>query len=123
MATGPLTKERIIDQHVLTFDAEDKKNGSLYLGEPLETDSGIHLASTLAELRNAGLWSAAPEKQVPDAHRAAYREQLSLVEAIGYRSAGGDFIIARFDHPKFPSHEGRWLEWQNYFDGRYSRVI
>ena len=33
MATGPLTKERIIDQHVLTFDAEDKKNGSLYLGE------------------------------------------------------------------------------------------
>jgi len=122
MPNAALTKEQIIDHYVLTFDPDDKKNGSLYIGEPLNAESGIHLASALGELRSARVWSNAPEKQVPEAHRAVYREQLTLVEAIAYRNASGEFIIARFDHSKFPSDEGRWLEWQNYFDGRYARA-
>jgi hypothetical protein len=116
-----LTKERIIDRHVLTFDPTDKRNGSLYIGEPLDGESGLHLGTVLGELRENGLWSNQPEKQVPDAHRAAYREQLTLVEAIPYRSPGGEFLIARFDHPKFPSDETRWIEWVQFFDLRYTR--
>lgn len=115
------TKERIIDHHVLTFDPTDKRNGSLYIGEPLDGDSGLHLATVLDDLRAAGLWSKEPEKQVPDAHRATYREQLILVEAVTYRSAGGNFLIARFDHPKFPSDAARWAQWVAYFDARYTR--
>ncbi|MSR15510.1 MAG: hypothetical protein EXR86_13315 [Gammaproteobacteria bacterium] len=122
MANPSLTKERIIDRHVLTFDPVDKRNGSLYLGEPLEEDSGLHLASTLRELRAAGLWSEQPEKQVPDAHRAAYREQLSLVDVVSYSGAAGGFLIARFDHPKFPSDEARWNEWVAYFDAHFTRT-
>ncbi len=122
MTARPLTKETIIDRHVLAFDPSDKRNGSLYLGEPLEADSGLHLATELAALRSAGLWSTEPEKQVPDAHRAAYREQLTLVEAIVYRNAGGDFLIARFDHAKFPSDAVRWAEWVAFFDARHTRA-
>lgn len=121
MTATALTKESIIDRHVLTFDATDKRNGSLYIGEPLDGDSGLHLASVLAELRASGLWSQEQEKQVPDAHRAAYREQLTLVDAVAYHSAGGEFLIARFDHPKFPSDAARWAEWIAYFDARYSQ--
>lgn len=122
MSSTPLTKEVIIDRHVLTFDPADKRNGSLYIGEPLDVDSGLHLATVLAELRAHGLWSAEPEKQVPDAHRAAYREQLTLVAAQRYRNAGGEFLIARFDHPKFPSDAGRWDEWLAFFDARHTRA-
>jgi len=122
MSASPLTKEAIIDRHVLTFDPADPRNGSLYIGEPLDADSGLHLATVLTELRAAGLWSAAPEKQVPDAQRAAYREQLSLVAAQRYRNNGGEFLIARFDHPKFPSDAGRWEEWLAYFDARHARA-
>jgi hypothetical protein len=122
MTAQALTKEHIIDRHVLTFDPADKRNGSLYIGEPLDGDSGLHLTTLLGELRAAGLWSHEPEKQVPDAHRAAYREQLSLVAVQGYRSSGGDFLIARFDHPKFPSDAERWGEWLAYFDACYTRA-
>ncbi len=120
--TTTLTKEQIIDHYVLTFDPSDKRNGSLYIGEPLDGDSGLHLATTLAELRAAGLWSADPEKQVPEAHRAAYREQLIFVAATEYKNAGGSFLIARFDHPKFPSDAARWNEWQAFFDARFARA-
>lgn len=121
MPNAPLTKEHIIDHHVLTFDPSDKRNGSLYIGEPLEGDSGLHLATVLADLRAAGLWSDQPEKQVPDAQRAAYREQLTLVEAVAYRSPGGKFLVARFDHSKFPSDAARWVEWLNHFDTHFTR--
>jgi hypothetical protein len=120
--TTTLTKEHIIDRHVLTFDANDKRNGSLYIGEPLDGESGLHLATTLADLRAAGLWSSEPEKQVPDAQRAAYREQLTFVAATVYKNAGGSFLIARFDHPKFPSDAARWGEWQAFFDARFARA-
>ncbi|MGD9602241.1 MAG: hypothetical protein AB7O21_09930 [Gammaproteobacteria bacterium] len=122
MNATTVSKEAIIDRHVLTFDPGDKRNGSLYIGEPLESDSGLHLGTVLGELRAAGLWSPEPEKQVPDAHRAAYREQLSLVAAQTYRSDGGGFLIARFDHPKFPSDASRWDEWLAWFDARYTRA-
>ena len=122
MTTPTMTKEHIIERHVLTFDAADKRNGSLYIGEPLDGDSGLHLATVLSELRAAGIWSAEPEKQVPEAHRAAYREQLTLVEAVTFRNAAGEFLIARFDHPKFPSDAARWAEWVAYFDTHHSRV-
>lgn len=118
---SPLSKDQIIDQHVLTFDPSDKANGSLYVGEPLDGSSGLHLQTELAALRAAGLWSAEPEKQVPEAHRAAYKEQLQLVGSVAYQSDGGSFIIARFDHPKFPSDAARWAAWQQHFDSRFTR--
>lgn len=121
MTSIALTPEFIIDGHVLTFDPGDPLNGSLYIGEPLAGESALHLATTLAALRDAGLWSAAPEKQVPDAHRAAYREQLTLVEAVAYAGPVGEFLIGRFDHPKFPSDGGRWDAWKSFFDARYTR--
>lgn len=118
---SPLSKEQIIDQHVLTFDPADKANGSLYVGEPLDGASGLHLQTELAALRAAGLWSAEPEKQVPDAHKGAYKEQMVLVDVVSYGAEGGSFLIARFDHPKFPSDAARWAAWQQHFDARFTR--
>src|SRR5262245_61395085 len=105
------TRESIVDDHELTFDPGDKLNGSLYLAERRSAPSPLDRAALLAELRAAGLWSTQPEKQVPDAHRQAYKDQMTLVEVVTYRAERGEFLAARFDHPKFPSSAERWSEW------------
>ena len=122
MNPAPLTKESIIDKHELTFDPGDPQNGSLYLGEPRDTASGLDRAALIAKLRAAGLWSDQPAKQVPDAHRQAYKDQLQFLEATCYRTAHGHFLIARFDHSKFPSSATRWQAWQTFLDREYGRV-
>ena len=109
-----LDKASIIDQHDLTFDPGDKRNGSLYLGVARAGGSTLDLAATLAALRAAGLWSDTEPKTVPDEHRQAYKDQLALVDSARFGGAQG-FIIARFDHPKFPSDAERWNAWRTFF--------
>ena len=115
-------QDDFIDGHNLTFDPGDKLNGSLYLAEPFNTQSGICREEIISAMRSAQLWSDADPKQVPDGQRQAYKDQLELVDAIRYQTDQGQFSIARFDHPKFPSDDGRWSDWQRFFDARYTRV-
>ena len=109
-----LDKTSIIDQHDLSFDPGDKRNGSLYIGVAQEGSSTLDLPATLAALRAAGLWSATDAKTVPDEHRQAYKDQLALVDSARFGGPQG-FIIARFDHPKFPSDAERWDAWRAFF--------
>lgn len=117
-----LTKEAIIDGHTLTFDPGDKLNGSMYLAESSGTSSEINPDKIISAMRSAQLWSESAPKQVAIEQRQEYKDQLVLVDAIRYRANDVQFAIARFDHPKFPSDDGRWSEWQRFFDARYSRV-
>lgn len=116
-----MTNAEIIDNHDLTFDPGDPKNGSLYLCQPRGQDLGADLARIISDLRAAALWSNAEPKQVPDEHRDAYAEQLQFVEAVTYQGDGYDLTIARFDHEKFPSDKGRWDAWKAEFDAQYAR--
>ena len=109
-----LDKASIIDQHDLTFDPGDKRNGSLYLGVARDGSSALDVTATLGALRAAGLWSETEAKTVPDEHRQAYKDQLLLVDSASFGGATG-FIIARFDHPKFPSDAERWNAWRTFF--------
>lgn len=110
-----LDSAHIIDDHDLTFDPGDKRNGSLYLGVARSGGSTLDVAATLAALRTAGLWSEVEAKTLPDEHRQAYKDQLVLVDCAAFGGATG-FIIARFDHPKFPSDAERWAAWREFFN-------
>lgn len=112
-----LDKEIIIDRHSLAFDPGDKRNGSLYLGTPAGGDFDV--PATIEALRAAGLWSTTEPKTVAPEQKQAYKDQLQLVEAVAY---GAGFIVARFDHPKFPSDAARWDEWLAFFDARHARA-
>jgi hypothetical protein len=105
---------QIIDDFDLTFDPADPRNGSLYLGTARAGGSTLDLPATLSALRAAALWSPEPSKTIPDAHRAAYKEQLALLEVAEFGGAEG-FIIVRCDHPKFPSDGERWAAWRAFF--------
>ena len=113
-----ISKEQIIDGFDLTFDPGDTRNGSLYLCEK-QGDSGHFVTSeVLNKMRQAGIWSDSEGKQVPDEHRSAYKDQLQLLEVVEYSSDAGHFLIARFDHPKFPSEAERFNDWKQFFDAR-----
>lgn len=114
-----MTKEDIIDHCELTFDPGDPENGSLYLCQRTAKADPETRDRLVAELRAAGLWSDAAPKQVADEHRAAYREQLEFVAATQYTVAGATIILARFDHPKFPSSAARFAAWNDAFEHRY----
>lgn len=114
-----LTIDEIIDHHVLTFDPGDKRNGSLYIGTPPGAGGNFDVAATLTAMRKAGLWSDSQPKTVPDEQRQAYKDQLKLVDAVEYDTG---FLVARFDHPKFPSDAARWEAWLAFFDERHSRA-
>ena len=115
-------KQTIIDHHELAFDAADKANGSLYICEPRGQPGVIVTTALLAELRDAGLWSEEEPRSVPDEQREAYKEQLKLIDTSVYQQAGVEFLIARFDHPKYPSDGGRWDAWTAFFDSRFERL-
>lgn len=114
-----LSIEEIIDHHVLTFDPGDKRNGSLYIGTPPGAGGNFDVAATLTAMRKAGLWSDSQPKTVPDEQRQAYKNQLKLVDAVEYDTG---FLVARFDHPKFPSDTARWEGWLAFLDERHSRA-
>jgi len=109
----------LVDDYDLTFDGGDKLNGSLYLCTPRGTAAPDNV---IGGLRAGGLWSNQAWKQVGDEQRQAYKDGLVFVAAIAYRTASGQLVIARFDHPRFPSDSRRWEAWVDHFDARYERV-
>ena len=110
----------IVDLYDLTFDPGDQRNGSLYLCTPRRASASTP-DEALALLRAAGLWSETPAKTVPDEQRQAYKDGLIFVAAIAYLAGVDHLVLARFDHPKFPSDTRRWEAWVDFFDARYER--
>jgi hypothetical protein len=80
----------------------------MYVCEPSRDGLGERV---IAAFRAEGLWSDAAPKQVPDAHRDAYKAQLQYVESREYRIGGSRLVLLRGDHPKFPSSAERWAAW------------
>jgi hypothetical protein len=113
--------ETIVDGYDLVFDTGDKLNGSLYLCTPRGGDAADALR-ILELLRAAGLWSDAPGKSVANDQRQAYKNGLEFVEAQAFRTDGGHVVVARFDHPKYPSDAGRWRAWLDCIGTAYERL-
>ena len=111
----------IVDNYQLAFDSGDKLNGSLYLGT-LRGTTANHAENWIVPLRAGGLWSDTPHKSVPDEQRQAYKEGLIFVAAIAYCAGAEHIVIARFDHPKFPSDTKRWEAWVDFLDARRERA-
>ncbi len=103
----------LIRESTLTFDGGDKANGSLYLSNPRGADAAATAA--IGVLRAAGLWSADPAKQVKDEQREAYATQMQFVEAVEAHVGGKTVVLARYDHPKFPSSAERFAAWKAAF--------
>ena len=110
----------IVDNYDLAFDPGDKLNGSLYLCTS-RGSSENPAQSWIAALQTVGLWSDTPHKSVPDEQRQAYKDGLIFVAAIAYRAGLEHIVIARFDHPKFPSDTRRWEAWVDFLDARHER--
>ncbi len=102
------TLATLVDDTRMSFDAGDKRNGSLYVCDP----SKGNVADGLIEaLRKAGVWSAAEPKQVADDQKQAYKSGLQFNEAREYTIGGKKLVLLRCDHPKYPSDGERWGEW------------
>lgn len=100
----------IVHRYELYFDPADSLNASLYLCSPIGTDDGA-VQAAIDKLRNAGLWSAQPAKQVADAQRSAYAEQMRFIACTEWQTDEGVLLAARYTHPKFASDEARWQKW------------
>jgi len=117
-AKVPFSSATIVDNYDLSFDSGDPKNGSLYLGV---LRGSATPGAAMAALRSAALWSDAAPKQVADDQREAYKSGLQFVAAVAYEGPGGELLLARFDHPKFPSDGERWAAWLKVFDASHAR--
>jgi hypothetical protein len=109
-ATQMTVGVHIVHRYELYFDPSDALNASLYLCAPV---GAIDIAANAAidKLRSAGLWSAQPAKQVADAQRSAYAEQMTFIACVQLRTDEGELLLARYTHPKFASDDGRWQKW------------
>jgi hypothetical protein len=117
-----LSKKGIIDSYQLYFDADDKNNGSLYIGVPLDHDGQTSAVEPIVKkMRERAIWSETSLKSVPDEHRSAYKEQLELLDVRSYVDQNNvALIVARFDHQKFPSNADRWSDWLAFFDAQFA---
>jgi hypothetical protein len=120
-AHDSLNKDTLLDEYDLFFDAGDPLNGSLYLCQ-LRGLISVDLPPLCAKLRSAGLWSGQNPKRVEDSQRETYKRELAFLEAIAFSVGGNTVVIARFDHPEYPSSETRWRTWLSFFDDSYARV-
>ena len=110
----------IIDNYDLYFDGEDKDNASLYV---CVSRGGTTAGAVIEHLITAALWSQSPPKMVADAQRQAYKDGLEFVAAQRYRDAAdNELVVARFDHPRFPSNDERWRAWLASLDTIYQRA-
>ena len=116
-----MDKSTIINQHEMYFDAGDKKNGSLYLCVDPDVQPGTNVDLIIDKLRVANSWSDEPPKKVPAEHKAAYEEQLELLEVVTFRDADSPFLAVRFEHEKFPSDKDRWMQWLRIMEEHYWR--
>ena len=114
----PLDTAAIVDHHEMVFDAGDTQNGSLYVCLALGS-AAAH--PVIDALRGAGLWSDDAPKQVSEDQRPAYRDGLRYVDAAVFADGEQAFLLARFDHPKFPSDSTRWGEWLACVGALYER--
>ena len=105
----------------MSFDAGDKKNGSLYLCVNPNVQPGTNIDLVIDKLRAANNWSDESPKTVPAEHKAAYEEQLELLEVVTFRDADSPFLAARFEHAKFPSDGDRWTQWLRILEEHYRR--
>ncbi|HXC38451.1 MAG TPA: hypothetical protein VN667_05850 [Burkholderiales bacterium] len=101
----------LIRDNELSFDPGDKQNGSLYVCRPPASPASATEAA-IAQLRAAGLWSDQPVKTVADDQKPAYQAQMIFVEAVDVGVAGQKLILARYNHPKFPSSGERFAAWK-----------
>lgn len=111
----------LIDGYDLSFDPGDKLNGSLYVCT-VRGSGDAEAANVVATLRAAGLWSGEAVKTVADEQRQAYRDGLVFVEARAYGAGKTHVVLARFDHPKFPSDAGRWQAWTACMESGHERL-
>ena len=101
----------LIAQNRLWFDSGDPANGSLYICIA-DCDVAYDLAlNVVAVLRQGGGWSDAAPAEVKAEQKALYAEQLEFVSALNLTLEGSPFVIARYDHPKFPSSAARFELW------------
>jgi hypothetical protein len=98
----------LVDGTLMSFDAADKRNGSLYICDP---SKGSNADGLIAALRKEGLWSAAEPKRIAEEQKDAYKSGLQFNEAREYTIGGKTLVLLRCDHPKFPSDAARWQEW------------
>lgn len=108
----------LLDDYDLSFDPADKLNGSLYVCVPRGSAAP---EAVITHLRTAGLWST-ETRQVGDDQRQAYKDGLEFVAAIAFNSDPQPFVLARFDHPKFPSDAGRFDAWLDCLDSTHERL-
>lgn len=111
--------DAIVDGFDLRFDAGDELNGSLYVCTARGSEAPT---AALARLRDAGLFSADAEKAVAEEQRDAYRAGLEFVDAAAFDDGGQLVVLARFDHPKFPSDAARWAAWVDTMDAACERL-
>jgi hypothetical protein len=105
------TGKTLLMNYSVMFDGGDVSNGSLYLClESRETAAEL-FASAIARLRRRGLWSEEPSSQVKDSQREAYCEQLQFIASKTVQVDGCPLVLARFDHPKYPSNAERFDAW------------
>ena len=100
----------------LMFDGGDKANGSLYLCDPSNGQQSKAVGQAIDLLRAHSLWSMQDAKQVRDDQRQAYEDQLVFVEAAEVVVGGSQLVIARCNHPKFPSISARFDAWKTALD-------
>ncbi|MEM7207861.1 MAG: hypothetical protein AAF434_08570 [Pseudomonadota bacterium] len=113
------TKDEVIEGFELTFDPGDKLNASLYLGVRPDGLTPARIDDAITALRENQLWSDEHPRVVRDDQKQAYKDQLDFVEAFSYDD--GSILIARFDHPQYPSDTGRWRALMMFFNSTYSR--
>jgi len=100
----------IVHRYELYFDPADPLNASLYLCSPIGA-SDVVANTAITKLRDAGLWSLQPAKQVADTQRPAYAEQMRFIACVELQTSDGVLLLARYTHPKFASDEARWQKW------------
>jgi len=102
---------QLIEDNDLYFDAGDPANGSLYLCAVPGTPPA-QVETVIDVLRAQGLWSASPFKQVPEAQKRAYAEQMQFVGSFSFIHGTVALTAARYDHPKYPSSAERFDAWR-----------
>lgn len=112
----------LIRETALTFDTGDKLNGSLYVCDPADGGRAASVDAAIGRLRAAGLWSDQPSRQVQADQKAAYEAQLRYVESWEFVVNGVELVIARYDHPKFPSSAARFAAWKQTLGGHAAPV-
>jgi len=117
-----LSIECLVDGFELCFDPVEPRNGSLYVVLPRDGGHETVAAVTIERLRAAALWSGAAPKWVTEPQRPAYRAQLALLEAARCRQNGVELLLARCEHPKFPSDGTRWQQWLAALDAMPVRL-